>query len=560
MKKIVSFILCLLMLVPMLSSCSDKEDLDTIETTTRSAVTLSLYVITENGTTEAAADAVEDAIRSLVKSKYTTNLEIEYISEYEYYDRLEAQLGAMENAKNAVPVETEVETGDESGDETGEATAEVAETEAATTEATVVNEYGVTELRYPELTEGQVDIFMITNYDKYLEYVDKNWLYNLDNAVKTSSNKLTDYIYPSIFEAAKVNGSYYAIPNNMPIGGNGTYMIIDRELASEYGLDVKRVSSLFDSELVKFINWVSENKPGVTPVAGKYEELNVTYMNYLGRAFNNRFSLVGAYGSDVITDAENLFVNKQYVSDLLSLANLKFSNAFGDSFVENFAVSVKTGDIYDMASYSEKYEIVALESPSKSADQLAKNMFAVSAFTKDIDRVMEVLTLLNTNSELRNLLQYGIKNVHYELDETTGALSRMNNEYMMDIYKTGNVYMAYPEEGMPLNIWEMAKKQNLVSRAKVDDSFSGFVIPDDIEEEVDPETGDVISEAFKVDLAPAEALSDASKELKAALDSAATYDEYAAIVNGAAEKYAAVIEAFLDTSAPNTPYALYKAQ
>ena len=548
MKKIISLILCVLMLVPMLSSCSDKEDVDTIETTVRPAVTLSLYVITEEGTTPAAADAVENAIRSLIKSKYTTNLEIEYISEYEYYDRLEAQMSAMENAKNANPVETEAVTD------------EVEETEAVTTEATVVNEYGVTELRYPELTEGQVDIFMITDYNKYLEYVEKNWLYNLDNAIRTSANKLTDYIYPSIFDAAKVDGSYYAIPNNMPIGGTGTYIAINRELAAEFGLDVKNITSFFDGELVKFINWVSDNKEGVTPVAGKYEELNVTYMNYLGRAFNNRFSLVGAYGSDVITDAENLFANKKFVSELLSLANLKYRNAFGDSFVDNFAVAVKKGDIYDMAEDSEKYEIVALESSTKSANELAKNMFAVSAFTKEIDRVMEVLALLNTNSELRNLLQYGIENVNYELDEVTGALSRMNNEYMMDIYKTGNVYMAYPEEGMPLNIWEMSKKQNLVSRENIEDSFGGFVIPDDIDEERDPESGAVIKEAFKVDLASAEALSDASKELKAALDGAATYEEYAAIVNGAAEKYASVIEAFLDVNAPNTPYALYKAQ
>ena len=76
MKKVISLMLCLLMLVPMLASCSEDEELQTIETTTRAAVTLSMYVITEDETTDAAAENVEQAIRTLIKSKYTTMMNI----------------------------------------------------------------------------------------------------------------------------------------------------------------------------------------------------------------------------------------------------------------------------------------------------------------------------------------------------------------------------------------------------------------------------------------------------------------------------------------------------
>lgn len=558
MKKFISLMLCLLMLVPMLASCSKDEELQTIETATRAAVTLGMYVITGEETTEAAADTVEAAIRALVRSKYTTNLEIEFITEDEYYSIIEARLakmalGGVETEK--VEEETAaVETNDAGEIITGAADEE--ETEAVTTAATIVNEYGVTELRYPELRENQIDLFMIADYDKYLEYVNNKWLYNLDDTLKNASKKLNDYIYPTILDSAKVGGSYYGIANNMPIGGNSPYIVIDKDLAAEFGLDVSRVDSVDD--LKAFLAWVAENKEGVVPFAGEYDKVNATYMNMNGREFTTEFSLVGAYGKKTVADAENLFANANYKKELLALAEMKYAGYVSEADTDNFAVALRTGDINAMAADAENYDIVVLDGASKPANELAGSMFAVSAFTKDFNRVMEVITLLNTSSELRNLLQYGVENVNYELDEETGALSRMNNDYMMDLYKTGNVYMAYPEEGMPLNIWEMAKKQNLVSGTYFEDAFGGFTLPEDTPEEKN-EAGEVTKEAFTVDMSTAEALAKASAELKAALDGAATYEEYEALVNGAAEKYADVIASFLNTENANTPYALYKA-
>ena len=558
MKKFISLMLCLLMIVPMLASCSKDEELQTIEIATRAAVTLGMYVITGEETTEAAADAVEDAIRSLVRSKYTTNLEIEFITEAEYYNIIEARLAKMALGG----VETEPEEEETAAPETNDAgeiitAAAEEETDAVTTAATIVNEYGVTELRYPELRDSQIDIFMIADYDKYLEYIDNGWLYNLDNTLKNASKKLGDYIYPTILDSAMVGGSYYGVPNNMPIGGDCEYMVINRALAEEYGLDVSKVDSVDDLKF--FLAWVAENKDGVVPFAGIYDKVNATYMNVSDRKFTTEFSLVGTYGSNTVVDAENLFANANYKKELLALAEMKYAGYFSETDTANFAVALRTGDINAMAADAENYEIVALESSSKPANELAGNMFAVSAFTEDFDRVMEVITLLNTSTELRNLLQYGVENVNYELDEETGALRRMNNEYMMDLYKTGNVYMAYPEEGMPLNIWEMAKKQNLVSGTYAEDAFGGFTIPEDTPEETN-EAGEVTKEAFTVDMTVAEALTAASAELEAALGGAATYEEYAALVNGATEKYADVITAFLNVEAANTPYALYKAE
>jgi hypothetical protein len=96
---------------------------------------------------------------------------------------------------------------------------------------------------------------------------------------------------------------------------------------------------------------------------------------------------------------------------------------------------------------------------------------------------MDVITLINTDSTARNILQYGVEGEDYIIDEN-GILSRkkniLNNEgeiishgtyYMMDIKKTGNCFIAHPEEGKPADYWEDAKKQN---NAAVIDPLLGF--------------------------------------------------------------------------------------
>jgi hypothetical protein len=88
-------------------------------------------------------------------------------------------------------------------------------------------------------------------------------------------------------------------------------------------------------------------------------------------------------------------------------------------------------------------------------------MFAVSEYSRSLSRSMQIITYLNTNSDLRNVLQYGVEGVHYKIDDETGKLVRLNRDYIMNIESTGNVFMAYPEENMELDVWEWGKKQNL---------------------------------------------------------------------------------------------------
>jgi hypothetical protein len=104
-------------------------------------------------------------------------------------------------------------------------------------------------------------------------------------------------------------------------------------------------------------------------------------------------------------------------------------------------------------------------------------MFAIGAVTRDKNRNLEIIAMLNTESEIRNLLQYGIEGTNYTLKTAVGADGKeyeyadmkADNLYVMDVAKTGNMFVAYPNAAKSdfangkygVDAWANAKKQNL---------------------------------------------------------------------------------------------------
>ena len=100
-------------------------------------------------------------------------------------------------------------------------------------EVTAYNEYEIAEIVYPELRKNQVDIVYLSGFDRYNDFIDSEWIQPLDEEINGASRKLTDYISSTLLSGVQIDGSTYAIPNNVSIG-EYTYMMIDKELFDKY--------------------------------------------------------------------------------------------------------------------------------------------------------------------------------------------------------------------------------------------------------------------------------------------------------------------------------------
>ncbi|HCG67747.1 MAG: hypothetical protein SPJ77_07765 [Eubacteriales bacterium] len=593
-KRLISLFLCFLMLISVSATgCSvfgggaetTAESGVTVDPDSGSAITLTMYIPCEKPVAEEDRLLVEEAINKITKSKFKTQINLYLPTVDEYYETIEgimqarayeqeqeelakSELKKAIRAAKAEGVDSEVAISkfyDEHPEwvKYQETTADPDAEETAP--ETRLNELGMPEIKYPDERENQLDIIWLSGYDKLIEYIEADQLQRLDEELSSSSKKLKQYIYTGALDAVKTAGSgTYAIPNNTVIG-EYTYLLLNKSLVDKYKYSPSDLTSVV--KCADFLADVSKYEPDVLPVVG---ELPVTLTKYWSidpdtlEVDHDKFNVIGHGISDMATlgsmfnftglfgtNAE-LANTSDYAKQLIAIRTYKDLGYITEdtSTTKEYAMRVVKGGGELVEVYGDDFYMNVIESPRAGYEDIFGNMLGVSTYTRSLKRSMEIITYLNTNSDLRNILQYGVEDVHYELDED-GLLHRLNDRYMMDINKTGNVFMAYPEEGMPKNVWDYGKSQN--TDAKTLMTLGLRFKEDDFTSSDDENALEKLRSAIR-------AVNEYSAEVEQKLMNAQSVEELEAVMRDVASKFGTDpnIKAITNSSAQNpTPSSVY---
>lgn len=516
-KRIISLLLCVVMLAGvLLTSCSsdtsaEQQQTKVTETASKSTKTISMYVVTENDVSAEDQKAVQDAFNKITKSKFKTQVIMKFFTYDNYFAAVEDAIGANERkvvlgAEAAKVFKKAKRDAKAAGIATDEAwvdafyesypqyaefreTQTVAEEETTAEETVLVTIEGmedayITEVKYPELGENQIDIIWLDSYERYTAYAEKEWLSRLDDELGAAAKKLKEYINNDLLAWAKyVTNGTYAIPNNHTIG-EYTYLLLNKDLITKYNYDYTKLTSL--ANCADFLADIAKYEPNTIPVLG---DLPITQMLYWTYNKENRsvstdqFSIIG--NNYVVTRAldpsssanppfivKNVFSSTEFKNQLLAIQTYKSKNYItaDTNTTKDYALRVVKGGAELAEEYGDKYYMNILEYPRITEQDVFGSMFAVTSYTKDLGRSMEIITYLNTNADLRNVLQYGVEGLHYSIN-SEGRIKRLNNNYMMNLANTGNAFIAYPEEGMDADVWKWGKLQNQDAKSSLIMSF-----------------------------------------------------------------------------------------
>ena len=491
-KKLVCILLCAVMLFACLMSTgcslsgSGATGTDTsgteVSDSTRTSMTLSLWVPTNEKTTEEALYLVEVAINQVTQSEFDTAIKLYGIPDDPYEEVMKERLETIETRKEqeeleAIKKRQEQIAAAQKGESYVEGTTEYVNPNMDGDYSLVVR--GAT--GYTNVERNQLDIFLIRGEEDYKYYAENFFVENLNDQLNSSSKVLKSFIYTHFFEAAKLDGAVYGIPNNHPVG-EYTYLLVNKDLVAKEYLDPERLTSL---EACKdYIEDVAEYYPDVQPVYGEYSPSYYEFWN--GSGDTSKFSVLTSrvtYG----TALENVtFDNVFEISNFTS--NYKLYKEFQEKgyvstaakVPSKFAVGYITCTADEIAEYADDYHINVFKRPKGTSADYLQSMFAVSTHTKDLGRSMEIITLLNTSTELRTILQYGVEGTHWKFDEeNSGIIVKLDAEkegltYEMNMSDTGNVYMTYPDYGVDLEYWDWSKDQNLESYLPVTYPFVNY--------------------------------------------------------------------------------------
>ncbi|MBE6546481.1 MAG: hypothetical protein E7668_03435 [Ruminococcaceae bacterium] len=497
-KKLICLLLSLILLLGVLSGCAEKtiEDAkeDKSDQASAEAKTLALYLMSEKEVSAETEKMVENAVNRITEQKFKTRLDLHYIAgEEAYYKALQASFDARAEAKaNGTLAVVEPDDGEDE----------------------MEMQDGVIRIKYPTIADYQVDIFYLGGVDRFNEYKNAGMLSKLDEELNSASKEIRKYVPAQFLDNMKsVNGGTYAIPTGTVIG-EYTYLLLNKDAltaASRLRTDnnYSSYTSLTCADVKDFVEFVNDPNAKLEdtyyPIYTNLDEEELlSNLQFWGvdeeGALSEAFSVLGGYynrdaeykNTNTYAPITNLFANEQFVSELTTLKEYRVNGCYYDEETDKdkkFAVGYVKGGAELAEIYGEDYVMVPVEYPRLEEEELYRNMFGVCSYTTSVARSMEIVTFLNTNEEFRNLILFGLEGEHYQMidtfveneyGETYKQVKRLNEDYVMDAAKTGNMLITYNTEGTLVTIKDYIIAQNQDAKVKLSLGFTpdynGFAI------------------------------------------------------------------------------------
>ncbi|GBF77552.1 ABC transporter substrate-binding protein [Paenibacillus sp. 598K] len=298
----------------------------------------------------------------------------------------------------------------------------------------------------------------------YLPNASKGAFMPLNELLDTYGQGIKEVLDPRFLEGTKVNGVNYAVPNNKELAQQAVWRF-NKQYLDKYNLDITNVSSLEDLE--PLLKTIKDNEPSdITPLAvPKGFKPYLPFDFLLGdeipigmRLEGNEFKFINLLETEELKDT--LDTMRRYFQAGYLRTDVATLDGIDNIKTGKWLVDKELSQPYADNGWSRSagYEIVSapIHQPVIYTSSAAGSMFAISNNSANPERAMMFLNLLNTDSYLRNLINYGIEGVHYKKLEGNYIedLPAMNESYAMPGFALGNMFLTYLHEGDPEDKWE----------------------------------------------------------------------------------------------------------
>lgn len=311
----------------------------------------------------------------------------------------------------------------------------------------------------------------------YLEIAQKGALLPLDDLLGEYGTGLLSGIDERFWEAATIDGKIYGVPSQKELGSMPMW-VFTKEYVEKYDIPFEELHTLEDLE--PWLALIAEKEPDVVPLYLTREFSAPTYMDKITDPVGIE------YGDGTLT-VRNVFETERMQSTLRTMRryfkagyiNSDAAVARDDRRVKRF-VTKGDGQPYAETVWSSALGYEVVTSPIMETQiTTASARGALTVISKDCphpEAAVEFLNLVNTDLYLRNLLNYGLENVHYtkvpvpeeEIAEASGkkyiydCKVRLSEEsgYAVPYYVQGGLFSTWVPETDPADKWDAFEKYN----------------------------------------------------------------------------------------------------
>ncbi|MGL4521410.1 MAG: ABC transporter substrate-binding protein [Bacilli bacterium] len=321
----------------------------------------------------------------------------------------------------------------------------------------------------------QVVISSGEEYDIAMTSKDYNYAVNAQKGAFVGLNDLMDKhakeakagIDPTYFEGATIDGELYGFPTNANIAGEEGWSF-NKDYLDQYGIDISDVRDL--QSLEPALKAFKEQNKVETPMAASstfklyapVEYILGDNLPFAVHLYENTDKIVSIY--DLPEFQETLktmhkYYNAGYVSkDAATSINDPYPLTSNNWFMRKETL----GTYADVAlSRIAKFPIEskAMSDRVKTTNSATMSLQAISTTSKNKEKAMEFLNLLNTDEKLANMLAYGIEGEHFELDgDKRITMLDRSSDYVMPGWAMMNQDVLYLDKNLPEDYREKSKE------------------------------------------------------------------------------------------------------
>ena len=265
-----------------------------------------------------------------------------------------------------------------------------------------------------------------------------------------------------------VAGKIWAVPNYQ-IAAKAEGFIIQKRFLDKYNFDVSTIKTQDDIE--PFLKLIKDNEPSVIPIAG------TTNMFDYGKLWG--FARDGFRVDDptytIVNTTEQpeykAFLERQrrwyeagYVyPDDATLTTLPDLRRTGNVAVGWDTTMKPGGEVENFDDWGNN-EVVYVRVSEPEFTGVLDTMTAINRKSKNPEKALQLLELVNTEPELMNLLSYGIEGKHYNKVGDNFIKKIDKSGYSAEIWVMGNSLISYLLEGQAPDTWEKTHELNMTAK------------------------------------------------------------------------------------------------
>lgn len=314
--------------------------------------------------------------------------------------------------------------------------------------------------------------------NNYLLNVGKGSFLPIDDLLAKYAPQTHANVPQSMWTAAKVKGKLYAVINQQ-IAARIPAISVSKALADKYNLDLNAMSGKITAETLNLLEpfaqaVIKDNPKKAAIIECSGEFLGVDLISGL----NCPGAVAFADGSMKVINQFESAAFKAFAKTMREwnekgLLNskeriTKKTDEWSDAKAGKYAVYVggaykPGGDIASSSLGGETYIEVPSGTPYLSTGGIIATMQAINRNSKNPERAMMLLELINTDKDLYNTLNFGIKDKHYTIDADGFMIKEGDaaKAYQPDVaWMFATNFLANITKGMPKTVWEDTKKMN----------------------------------------------------------------------------------------------------